>query len=262
MEKFLLEMLAESSELLLKMQGEATVSKKNWHDLVTGADFASQKLIVSKILGKFPGHTIFAEEGMDKADLYADDCWVIDPLDGTNNYAYGLPLWGVSIAYAKKGELQAGGIAFPNQGIFLVAQKGMGAFEYRFEDGKLGEKKRMRVSKRGEINEAMGLICHDPHGSNADKNLEAYSRMGKKVFNVRNLGAAVYNIGYVALGLTDICVEFRMAPHDGAAGTLLVREAGGRVTEINGEEWKLESPNMVATNSILHEKILEILKEK
>lgn len=259
---FLLEMLEESSELLLKMQGTAGVSNKSWHDLVTAADVASQKLIVEKILQKFPGHTIFAEEGMDKADLYADDCWIIDPLDGTNNYAYGLPLWGVSIGYAKKGELIAGGIAYPNQGIILLAQKGMGAYEYEIENGKASKPKEIHVSKRAGVNEAMVLVCPAPHSQDGPKNFAKLGEAAKKVFSIRQFGAAVFEIGYVAQGLSEVCLLFRLKPHDGAAGALIIREAGGKVTDLAGAEWKLDSPSFLGTNGILHEKILEILGDR
>ena len=260
MEKFLLEMLEEASALLLRMQGNAAVSNKSWHDLVTEADVASQKLIIGKIKRKYPNHTIFAEEGMDKADLHANDCWVIDPLDGTNNYAYGLPLWGISIGYAKKGELRAGGIAYPNQGIFLIAIKGKGAFEYRLEEGKISSPKRMKVSERRTLKEAMVLVCPAPHSVDGPKNFEKLGRAASKVFSIRQFGAAIYEIGYVAQGLCEVCILFRLKPHDGAAGALLIEEAGGKVTDLDGKKWKLDSPSFVGTNGKFHKEIIEMLE--
>jgi myo-inositol-1(or 4)-monophosphatase len=260
MEKFILDLLIESGELLLKKQQGAQVEHKSEKDLVTDADKASERLIVDKILKRYPEHKIYAEESKrNREDLFADDCWVIDPLDGTNNYAYGFPIWGVSIAYAKNGEVIVGGVAFPTQGIYLMAVRGEGARQYIMQEGKL-ESKKILVSKRSELKKAMMVICHAPHTPDAAKNLDSLGKISQKVFNVRNLGAAVYNIGYVAMGLSDACVEFRLQPYDGAAGLLLVQEAGGRVSDLEGNDWKLDSPSMVATNDLIHKDLLEALK--
>lgn len=250
MEKFICGMLEKSGATLLKMQNNAVASNKSLHDLVTDADFASEKIIVDAIRGKFPSHSIYSEESQ-RDDLFADNCWVIDPLDGTNNYAYGFPIWGVSIAYAKKGEVVAGGIAYPPQGILMYAEKGKGA--------KMNGK-RMHVSKRGDIMKAMTLVDAHLSGSHGEENLEKLGKISKQVFNVRSLGAAVYNIGYVAAGLADACVQLKLQPYDGAAGALLVREAGGKVTDLEGKEWRLDMPTMVATNGKIHSAILEKLK--
>lgn len=260
MEKLVCAMLEKSGKKLLAMQGGALTTNKNAHDLVTDADFASEKIIVDAIQKKFPTHAIYSEESH-RDNLFADNCWIIDPLDGTNNYSYGFPIWGVSIAYAKKGELAAGGIAYPSQGIIIYAEKGRGAkmFDGAGGGGKTDGKK-IHVSKRGDAANAMTLVCAHLSGSNADENLARLGRISKNVFNVRNLGAAVFNIGYVAAGLADACVEFKLQPYDGAAGALLVREAGGKVTDMEGREWKLDSPSMVATNGRIHKAILEKIK--
>jgi myo-inositol-1(or 4)-monophosphatase len=242
------------------MQQTASVSHKSWHDLVTQADVASQKLIVDKILKKFPDHTIFAEEGMQDSDLYADNCWIIDPLDGTNNYAYGIPLWGVSIAYAQKGELVLGGIAYPNQGIILIAQKSKGAHEYIVENQKLSKPRKIQVSDRDKIEQAMVMICPAPHSEDSHINFQKVANIAKKTFSIRQFGAAVFEIGYTALGIGEVCLLFRLKPHDGAAGALIIREAKGRVTDLQGNEWKLDSPSFVGTNGHVHNKILEMLR--
>lgn len=258
MEKFILGMLEKSGKRLLEMQESALAKNKNAHDLVTDADFASEKIIVDEIRARFPSHAIYSEESHDD-DLFADDCWIIDPLDGTNNYAYGFPIWGVSIAYAQKGEVVAGGVAYPSQGILMVALKGKGARMMEKAGSKTTSKK-IHVSKRNDVANAMTLVCAHLSGSDADGNLAKLGRISKRVFNVRNLGAAVFNIGYVAAGLADACIEFKLQPHDGAAGALLVREAGGKVTDMAGKEWRLDSPTMVATNGLIHGKILGRIK--
>lgn len=250
MEEFICGMLKKSGRALMQMQEGASSSEKNAHDLVTSADFASEKIIVDAIRKKFPTHAFYSEESH-RDDLFAPDCWVIDPLDGTNNYAYGFPIWGVSIAHAKGGEIVAGGVAFPSQKIIMYAEKGKGA--------KMNGRK-ISVSARNDPAKAMTLVCAHLSGSNAEENLARLGRISKNVFNVRNLGAAVFNIGYVAAGLADACVEFKLQPYDGAAGALLVREAGGKVTDMRGKEWELDSPNMVATNGKVHDAILSRIK--
>ena len=265
MEKFILELLIESGKLLLEKQEGVLAQNKSEHDLVTDADVLSEQFIISKIKEKFPEHKIYSEESEKSAeDLFADDCWVIDPLDGTNNYAYGFPIWGTSIAYAKKGCVVAGGVSFPSQRIYLLSEKEKGVREYKIDSvtNEMMAPVEIRVSKRNSLEKTMMLICHAPHTADADKNLDSMGKISNRIFNVRNLGAAVYNIGYIAMGLADACVEFRLHPHDGAAGWLLVEEAGGEVTDIEGRPWKLDSPSMVATNGLIHQKIIDALKIK
>ncbi len=249
-ERLILLLLKKSGNTLLRMQNSALAKNKNAHDLVTNADLASEKIIVDAIRKKHPSHSIYSEESR-RDDLFSENCWVIDPLDGTNNYAYGFPIWGVSIAYAQKGKVVAGGLAFPPQGIVMYAEKGKGAKM----DGK-----KMHVSKRSDILKAMTLVDAHLSGSNGEANLAVLGKISRQVFNVRTLGAAVYNIGYVAAGLADACVQLKLQPYDGAAGALLVREAGGKVTDMEGKEWKLDTPSMVATNGRVHEAILEKLR--
>ncbi len=261
MEEFIIGMLEKSGKKLLAMQNFAIAKNKGAHDLVTDADLASEKIIIGAILKKFPSHSIYSEESR-RDDLFAENCWVIDPVDGTNNYAYGFPIWGVSIAYAKYGDVVAGGVAYPSQGIIMYAQKGCGA--KMIEPGTAGGIKagRIHVSKRADASKAMVLVCPHISGGNADANLATLGRISKNVFNVRSLGAAIFNMGYVAAGLADACVEFKLQPYDGAAGALLVREAGGKVTDMQGKGWKLDSPTMVATNGIIHNGILERIGRK
>ncbi|MDE1798142.1 MAG: inositol monophosphatase [Candidatus Micrarchaeota archaeon] len=262
LEPFILDLLARSGRLLVERQQTAISTNKSARDLVTDADLASQELIVGAVRSRFPAHAIYSEESeRTPKHLFAPDCWVIDPLDGTNNYAYGFPIWGVSIAYAQAGEVVAGGVAYPMQGICLLAEKGKGARQYEADPrtGMLGKPKKLRVSSRAAMSQSMVLVCAHLGSEQADENLAGLGRIAKSVFNVRNLGAAVFNIGYVASGLADACVEFKLQPYDGAAGALLVREAGGKVTDMEGKEWRLDSPTMVCSNGRIHEQLLRSL---
>lgn len=263
MQPFILDLLRRSGRLLVEMQPGATASNKAARDLVTDADVASQGLIVSAIQKRFPTHAIYSEESpRTREQLFAPHAWVIDPLDGTNNYAYGFPIWGVSIAYAQDGEVLAGGVAYPTQGLYLVAERGKGAWQFEeSEAGVLGAPRRLQVSAREPLAQAMVLVCAHLASERAEQNLAGLGRVARRVFNVRNLGAAVFNLGYVASGLADACVEFKLQPYDGAAGALLIREAGGKVTDFSGREWKLDVPEMVCSNGRVHEALLGALEE-
>ena len=265
---FILDLLLRSGDLLIERQMGASAQNKGEHDLVTDADMASEKLIMEAIREQFPTHKIYSEESpRSHDDLFASDCWVIDPLDGTNNYVYGMPIWGVSIAYAQNGIVQAGGVCYPLQGLYLLAERGKGAWEYKKEAaggevGKLGKPRRLRVSKRAELSRSMVLICAHLSSERGDEHLAGLGRVAKNVFNVRSLGSAVFNLGFVASGLADGCVEFKLQPYDGAAGWLLIEEAGGKVTNLVGEEWKLDVPDMLCSNGKVHEQLVKALDWK
>jgi len=262
---FILDLLVSSGDLLIEKQMNAQAQNKGAHDLVTDADMASEKLIIGAIKDRFPSHKIYSEESP-KAhdDLFASDCWVIDPLDGTNNYAYGMPIWGVSIAYAQKGKVMAGGVCYPLQGLYLIAERGKGAWEYKREtaNNKLSKPRRLHVSKRTELSKAMVLVCAHLSSTQGDEHLAGLGRVAKNVFNVRSLGSAVFNLGFVASGLADGCVEFKLQPYDGAAGWLLIEEAGGKVTNLVGKEWKLDVPDMLCSNGSVHEQLVKALDWK
>ncbi|MCL6088774.1 MAG: inositol monophosphatase [Candidatus Marsarchaeota archaeon] len=265
---FILDLLLRSGKLLIERQAGAGAGAQNKgaHDLVTDADMASEKLIVGEIKAKFPNHRIYSEESpRTPEDLAAPHVWIIDPLDGTNNYAYGFPIWGISIAYAEGGELVAGGIAYPLQGIYLLAEKGKGAWEHKLDaaSGKMGKPRRLRVSSRSALASSMILICaHLTSEQHGEQHLAGLGRVARQVFNVRSLGSAVFNLGFVASGLADGCVEFKLQPYDGAAGALLIREAGGKVTSLTGEEWKLDMPGMLCSNRKVHEQLARVLDWK
>jgi len=266
MRPFILELLQRGGDLLIERQMNAQAQNKSAHDLVTDADMASEKLIVDAIQKRFPEHKIYSEESpKSHDDLFSPDVWIIDPLDGTNNYAYGFPIWGISIAYAQNGEVMAGGIAYPLQGICLLAEKNKGAWEYKKDgkSGKPGPARRLHVSSRSEISKAMVLVCaHLTSEQHADSHLAGLGRVAKNVFNVRSLGSAVFNLGFVASGLADGCVEFKLQPYDGAAGWLLIKEAGGKVTNLTGRPWRLDVPDMLCSNGKVHVQLVKALEWK
>jgi myo-inositol-1(or 4)-monophosphatase len=265
LQEFILSLLIDGGKLLIESQPQAGAGaqSKSAHDLVTFADLACENLIVNKILKAFPSHKIYSEERKRIADdLFSPNCWIIDPLDGTNNYAYGFPIWGISIAYAQNGILKAGGIAYPLQGIYLFAQKGAGAWEYKksAENAKLSSPKPLRVSSRKSLQKSMVLVCaHLTSKEYGMQHLEGLGRIASNVFNVRALGSAAFNLGFVACGLADACVEFKLQPYDGAAGALLIEEAGGKITDLYGNKWRLDAENMVCSNGLVHDQLIEAI---
>lgn len=237
----------EAGKILLEKFGKAKARVKGLRDLVTEADVASEQAIIKMIKNAFPEHAVYSEEAGGTTD--AEFLWVVDPLDGTNNYAYGIPLYGVSIAFAVKGEVKIGAIYYPETNEMLFAEKGNGATL----DGK-----KIGVTKREKLEDA--LVLMDTKLWKMPREGNEAMDLSKKIFGMRMLGAAVHNLGFVALGKADACVEMNLKNVDFAAGALIVEEAGGKVTGLDGKKWSLRTTSMVASNGRIHGKILEELK--
>ncbi|MEM3362196.1 MAG: inositol monophosphatase [Candidatus Anstonellaceae archaeon] len=260
-EKIIFNSLIKCSGELLKLQSNKEIYKKSPRDLVTSADFSSQNIIKDQIKKYFPHHKIYSEENLGKSeDLKDENCWIIDPLDGTNNYAYGLDLWGISIAYASSSNLKYGAIAYPKFNTILFAKEHEGAWEYKIYKNKVKKIRKLKVSQR-KIDQAMLLACY-AQGENIADTFEKLKQLHKKVFHIRHLGAAVFEIGYVAQGYADAAILFRIKPFDVAAGALIVKEAGGIVSKLDGTPYTLDSTNFVASNKTTYKELIEILNSK
>ena len=122
--------------------------------------------------------------------------------------------------------------------------------------------RRLHVSSRTELSKAMIVLCAHLTSENGDKHLAGIRRVAKHVFNLRNLGSAVFNLGFLASGLADGCIEFKLQPYDGAAGALLIEEAGGQVSRLDGKDWKLDAPDMLCSNKVIHEQLVKALEWK
>lgn len=230
-------------------------SKEGKQNLVTEYDEASQKLIIEKIKGFFPDHSFLAEEG-DAAKTRPTDqiLWIIDPLDGTVNYAHGIPIFAVSIAAARGKEIISGVVYHPMSGELFIAQKGFGSY--------LNGKK-ISVTKTDSLDRAL-LATGFPY--DVDKNplqcIDRFTKMVKMGLPVRRLGVASLDMAYVAAGRFDIFWEVGLHPWDMAAGKLLIEEAGGKVTHYDGTEHQIYSYlPILASNGLLHDKMSEFLKE-
>ncbi len=215
------------------------VIEKSPNEFVTQVDQAAEAVIIETIREYYPDHAILAEESGAIGDN--DYQWIIDPLDGTTNYVHGFPVFSVSIAVANRGEIEHGVVYDPLRQEIFSASRGQGAQL----DGR-----RIRVSKRTTIQQSL-VATGFPYRANL-KYLDRYLDMLKVVMlesaGVRRPGSAALDLCYVAAGRVDAFFEFGLSKWDIAAGALMIREAGGRISDFHGNDGYLESGNVVAGN--------------
>lgn len=245
--------LSAGKTLMRKFGRITRVSFKGERDLVTEADLMSEEVLVATIRKAFPGHLIHAEEGgcVRESDTQGEFEWFLDPLDGTTNFAHGLPIFAVSLGLTRNGSTVFGVVHNPVSNELFWAQNGQGAFLN-------GE--RIRVSGVSDIRRAL-VSTGFPYDTTdtGDNNLGNFTRVAARAQGVRRLGVASLDLAYVACGRFDAFWEPGLAPWDMAAGVVLVREAGGRVTDYSGGEFRLEGGQVVASNAKVHESLLQIL---
>lgn len=216
-----------------------TVSEKSPANLVTEADFASQQAIYERILGHFPDHGFLGEEGLSETNGNTAYRWVIDPLDGTSNYVHHFPYYAVSIALEHAGELIVGVIFDPNRDEMFAAVRGKGA---TLNERPIGP------TQVDELREAM-VMASLPIGADASNPaIQRFLRVLPVAQTVQRTGSAALNLAYVATGRIDGFWSSSLKPWDVAAGTLIVQEAGGRVTKMNGQIVEIEISDLLATN--------------
>jgi myo-inositol-1(or 4)-monophosphatase len=226
------------------------VSMKSQNDFVSEVDQAAEQEIIQIIRKNYPSHGILAEEsGSHKGDDYV---WIIDPLDGTNNFIHGFPHFSVSIAVSHKGRIEHGVIYDPVRQELFTASRGDGA--------KLNQY-RLRVSKCLHFKNAM-LGTGFPYKSieRLPKYLNEFAEFTKQVTGIRRSGSAALDLAYVAAGRLDGFWEYDLSKWDMAAGVLLITEAGGLVGEPNGGQHYLESGNILAANPKLFDQMLHVIK--
>lgn len=217
-------------------------------DLVTQADLESNRKIISTLKAEFPDHGILSEE-LPEEKSSSGFRWVIDPIDGTHNFAYGIPLFGISIALEKDGKVILGVINMPYFKQMYVVERGKGST--------LNGKK-IHVSDRG-IKEAMVVLGADK--SKPDKTVRVIKELMEGVFEVRKFGAAIIHYAYLATGSIESYIDLRNKPWDNAAGFLLVEEAGGKITDFSGNDWDINTIPLIASNGRVHEEILRIVNQ-
>jgi myo-inositol-1(or 4)-monophosphatase len=244
--------LAAGDLLKRRFRTGVDVRHKGVVNLVTEVDLAVEELVVSVLRREFPDHAILAEENYAEA-ARAALTWIIDPLDGTTNYAHGFPLFAVSIGLEMEGELEFGVVYNPILQELFTARRGCGA---RLN----GES--IHVSRVSDLDDSL-LATGFPYDIRTSKenNLEYFAEFAVRARAVRRGGSAAMDLCYVAAGIFEGFWEIKLHPWDCAAGYLIVREAGGRVTNFSGEQGLIYEPECVATNGLIHDAMLTILRE-
>ncbi|MCD4673216.1 MAG: inositol monophosphatase [Anaerolineaceae bacterium] len=232
------------------------VRHKGEKDLVTEIDQRSEALIIARIQQDYPGHTIVAEES-GLTDGAVEHCWYIDPLDGTLNYAHGLPLFAVSIAYACQGEIQLGVVYDPMQDVCYTAQRGQGAWL----NGEC-----IHVSSETELVDSLlvGSISREPGGDDGPaSSMALFAVFNDCAQSARRLGCAALDLCYVAAGQVDGYWVKKLNAWDVAAAGLIASEAGALVTDLHGESDYFHPPYCIlAANPGLHGKLLKVLRQQ
>ena len=245
----------EAGEIARKMQGgNLDVRYKAAADIVTAADTAVEDFLVSKIHAEFPDHSINAEESGEQ-ELAADHTWYIDPIDGTLNYAHGLPQYCISVAYAYQGQLQLGVVYSPPIDEAFWAVKGGGAYLN-------GEK--IEVSSVELLRDSMLITGFRNYLLDTPRsNIDNFVRLSREVQTIRRLGSAALDIVYVACGRVEAFWEIDLNPWDVAAGILIVREAGGIVEGLYGDSDLLTGKvDILAANPHIFPQMRSILLEE
>ena len=227
-----------------------TVRTKQDNDFVSEVDHAAEQAIIDTLLTAYPSHSILAEESGSTGD--SDFQWIIDPLDGTTNFLHGFPQYAISIALLAKGQLDQAVVYDPTRNELFTASKGAGAF--------LNDR-RIRVSKRAKLAESLigtGFPYRD------FSHLDAYTGMFRdlvqKTSGLRRPGSAAIDLAWVAAGRTDGFFEIGLNPWDIAAGCLLIKEAGGLVSDFTGEDGYLKSGHVVAGTPKVFAQLLQTLQ--
>ncbi len=217
-------------------------------DIVTEADFECERVVKKVILSEFPNHAFFGEEFGLEGD--SDFVWVVDPIDGTTNFSHGVDYFAHSIALVKNGEIFCGCVYNPVQKKLYSAQLGKGATL---------NNKRISVSKVDSLSSSLLISGFSSVASDTgllDKTFNSILSLRGKCQDVRRFGSASLDLCLVAEGVCDGFFEYSLNPWDVAAGVLIVREAGGRVTDINGVEASIYSKHFLASNGLLHDSLI------
>ncbi len=245
---------AGAAEIIRYFNGVFTISNKEGvNNLVTEADHASEKAIMDVIRKNFPGHQILTEEsGEIKQD--SEYKWIIDPIDGTVNFAHGIPLNCVCIAIEKNEEIIMAAVYNPHINEFYFAEKGKGA---TLNDQPIRVSKETQVSKSCLVTGFPYKYINMPNGP-----LEIFERFIRKGIPVRRLGSAAIDLCWVAAGRFDGFYEHKLEPWDSAAGYLIVEEAGGKVTDHSGDKFSIYQHKILATNGLIHDDMVAVINNK
>ena len=248
---FVVDLAREAGALLRNgLDRPRELSFKSRADLVTNIDLASEALLVTALRQRFPDHAITAEEG-GGVDTPAGYTWLVDPVDGTTNYAHGYPVFAVTLALLDRGELELGVVYDPLRDEMFTAQRGRGAWL---------NGKQLRVSATEDLQVALLSTGFPYHRfTNPATNIPQFNAMIMSCQGIVRSGSASIDLAYVAAGRTDGHWELGLKPWDSAAGALLIREAGGMVTTWSGERYSPWNDYVLGTNGTIHGQVTEVL---
>jgi myo-inositol-1(or 4)-monophosphatase len=247
-----MEIAREAGAVLSRYFAErVTYQLKGEFDLVTDADRASERLVVDRLRAHFPTHAIVAEEGGGN-DGSSEYRWYVDPLDGTTNFYHGFPMFNVTLALERSGELVAGCIYDPVRDEMFAAERGGGAW---LNGG------RIHVSQAARLEECLVATGFPSRKRHRNVNIHFFYQMSMWTHGARRAGSAALDLAYTACGRLDVYWEFGLKPWDMAAGMLLVSEAGGKVSDMHGEPAQVGGPHLLTDNGLVHGQVLELFGE-
>lgn len=252
----------EVAQLAAKAGGEVVSSyfqkgvamrSKESYNLVSDADVESEHAIVEVIKSHFPDHAILGEETY-KGDVTAEHLWVVDPLDGTNNFAHHIPHFAISVAYYRDGQPECGVVYNPIRNDWYTCQRGQGAFANGAP---------ARVGDQTSLTQVLvGVGFYYDRGAMMEATLAAMGDLFREhIHGIRRFGTASLDLCQVGVGMFGSYFEYELSPWDFAAGALFVTEAGGKVTDCNGQPLPLAKSSLLASNGPLHEPTLAIVQK-
>lgn len=243
---------AEEAGKLLKdrFNKHHDVHLKAHREIVTEADLASEKLILGMIREKFPEHSILSEEA-GRSGKDSEYMWVVDPLDGTTNYSIRNPFFNVSIGLVKSNEVVLAVTYAPMTKEMYVAEKGKGATL---------NGKPIRVSEEASVSNAMMAYCQGNRPEDVKRVVGIFSKIRPAVKDLNRMRSGALELAFVAAGRLAAYIANDTTPWDAAAGCLLIREAGGKVTDFKGSEWDVNTRDILASNGKIHDEILQLIK--
>lgn len=252
--EFVVDLASNVGDYIYKISTKKkSIDYKGEVDLITQFDKKSQDLIIKNLLKKFPAFGILSEENINH-NTNAPIKWLVDPLDGTTNFAHNLPIWAISIALEIDEEIVLGVVYDPTRKELFSAIEGQGAFL-------IG--KRIGVSKTKKLTSSL-LVTGFPYDvrQSENNNLNHFAKFSVRAQAVRRLGSAALDLCYTACGRFDGYWELKLSPWDQAAGYLILKEAGGKITDFKGKKFDIYGDEVLGTNRLIHKQMMRVLNIK